>query len=657
MRPAPRSASRAPACGRGSRARCRPWSRQCPPSSRPQTLRPPRQRPSWWRCAQRLASWVSWEASFSVLCWVVGWSSSLSILCCQKNTNQQPSTKQKKMPPKTPKKPAVERTSTMKAAAEEGAAFVGEKMEDIVETKGDNVRETRGRKRARETLNEVLDASAAAASKAKSRKKSAGGDAKAPVSAEEREQEAQKLRMVFRLFDRDHNGHLDAGELAAVMRSMGKRPLKKKIEEVFAAADTDKSGTIEIDEFVAFILDSKFEDEHDDAAAATAAAATTVTTATAAATTAAGRAAAVARGKSITEYYTEHAKLHDEIKASSYDAYMNPAGGEYDLGQDGKFGEFTVLILSLQGALTQATFATTVGPALKKKGFSIVFASSVDDFIAKLPSADVAWFLSFLPSENDAKLSAALTAFHKSGGGIFVWTDNDPLFAQANVFLADNFGFTMGGNDPGQKTLTVGDASTAGHFARHAITSGLTNLYEGITVSYPSASDVYTVVARNSSGNAVSVAIESGKKAFGAGRVVVDGGYTKLYANFLTAGTERYITNATVWLLGLEHKLATASHAVPVAGEDVVEGAKSMWQYYLDKAMDGKGVGWHDYEEEAAGVVETAYQDWLKNPYVDVRTVKSGQWSYSIDFNLMTQTNIEHSAHTTRRIRRAAGSA
>lgn len=76
------------------------------------------------------------------------------------------------------------------------------------------------------------------------------------------------------------------------------------------------------------------------------------------------------------------------------------------------------------------------------------------------------------------------------------------------------------------------------------------------------------------------------------------------------------------------------------------------WQYYLDKPVDGKTPGWHDYTSEASAIVEAAFQDWQKDPAIDVRAVQSGSFAYQIDFNGMTQTNVTHSAHTVRTIRR-----
>jgi len=51
-------------------------------------------------------------------------------------------------------------------------------------------------------------------------------------------------------------------------------------------------------------------------------------------------------------------------------------------------------------------------------------------------------------------------------------------------------------------------------------------------------------------------------------------------------------------------------------------------------------------------MVEAIYQEYLLNPMVDVRSVKSGQWHYMVDFTNNQQQNIEHHARTKRSIRR-----
>ena len=70
----------------------------------------------------------------------------------------------------------------------------------------------------------------------------------------------------------------------------------------------------------------------------------------------------------------------------------------------------------------------------------------------------------------------------------------------------------------------------------------------------------------------------------------------------------------------------------------------AQWQYEHD--------GWKNYDKVASDVVEAAYQDWQKNPFTDVRAIKSGEWQYTVDFNTMIQENIQHENHTKRNIRR-----
>jgi hypothetical protein len=68
------------------------------------------------------------------------------------------------------------------------------------------------------------------------------------------------------------------------------------------------------------------------------------------------------------------------------------------------------------------------------------------------------------------------------------------------------------------------------------------------------------------------------------------------------------------------------------------------WEYHHDT--------WKPYDKSASDVVEAAYQEWHKNPYTDVRAIKSGEWQYMVDFNNMQQENIQHENHTKRAIRR-----
>lgn len=69
--------------------------------------------------------------------------------------------------------------------------------------------------------------------------------------------------------------------------------------------------------------------------------------------------------------------------------------------------------------------------------------------------------------------------------------------------------------------------------------------------------------------------------------------------------------------------------------------------------VDDKG-GWSKYSPEASKLVEMEYQSWQQQPAIFVRSVRSGDWHYSVNFNKMEQTNINHPNHRVRKIRRAA---
>ena len=70
------------------------------------------------------------------------------------------------------------------------------------------------------------------------------------------------------------------------------------------------------------------------------------------------------------------------------------------------------------------------------------------------------------------------------------------------------------------------------------------------------------------------------------------------------------------------------------------------WQYVADH---GK---WSDYTPAASKELERAYASWIVSPHIDVRSVKSGDWEYMVDFNLSQQTNVKHPNHKIRKIQR-----
>jgi len=79
-----------------------------------------------------------------------------------------------------------------------------------------------------------------------------------------------------------------------------------------------------------------------------------------------------------------------------------------------------------------------------------------------------------------------------------------------------------------------------------------------------------------------------------------------------------------------------------------------MWQYFVDDGVDGKSVGWYDYSKSGSAEVEKVWQQHQANTSANlgIRHVKSGYFTYEVDFRKMQQTNVSHHARKRRLIRR-----
>lgn len=79
-----------------------------------------------------------------------------------------------------------------------------------------------------------------------------------------------------------------------------------------------------------------------------------------------------------------------------------------------------------------------------------------------------------------------------------------------------------------------------------------------------------------------------------------------------------------------------------------------LWQYWVDDGVDGKGVGWYNYDKQGSFLVEQLYSEFQTNTtWLSRRVVKSGTFSYLVDLSAMTQTNVDLPNGKTRRIRRS----
>jgi len=62
------------------------------------------------------------------------------------------------------------------------------------------------------------------------------------------------LRQTFRQFDKDGNGSIDASELQAVFKEMGKHLSQEEYKRMIALGDGDGSGTLDYEEFIILVF-------------------------------------------------------------------------------------------------------------------------------------------------------------------------------------------------------------------------------------------------------------------------------------------------------------------------------------------------------------------------------------------------------------------
>jgi hypothetical protein len=260
----------------------------------------------------------------------------------------------------------------------------------------------------------------------------------------------------------------------------------------------------------------------------------------------------------VSSFYNDAAGKSNITDAGSYDKYGNPRERIYDLGRDGAYTEFSILIGQFY---TNFDMQKPID-ALKVKGFKVKHVKTENECITELASKryQIAWIISTNKIQNPLFIPALVT-FHSSGGAIFLFADNTPYVCHASEFLKIKFGITVEGDYYGGKTMTYiekGHQQT-GHFGQHEIFTGITNLFEGITIchpvySTPASRTVFATIATATDGNS-SIAVYDSPMTSNEGRLCLDCGFTKLTTNWDAAGTARYILNASCWLLGVEQRL------------------------------------------------------------------------------------------------------
>ncbi len=237
-----------------------------------------------------------------------------------------------------------------------------------------------------------------------------------------------------------------------------------------------------------------------------------------------------------------------EQREAPRDAHGNAAGSSYDLAVDGAFDGQTVLVVDLY----RQDFGQAAA-ALKKKGFSVVRyqqVPSLAELEAGLAKANQFWILA--SCENRVHLpkthQLAVKRFFEAGHGVYLWGDNDPCNADADALATMLIDARVQGDLPGDRAVGISrKAGQPGVVRDHLLSTGVEQVYEGVTVATVKPAGAMTPVIYGSAGNLVTAAYEANGR-----RLIVDGGYTRLSYKWDTAGTGRYVMNAAAWLANYE---------------------------------------------------------------------------------------------------------
>ena len=242
--------------------------------------------------------------------------------------------------------------------------------------------------------------------------------------------------------------------------------------------------------------------------------------------------------------------MRQVVQKVKSDTFGNAAGNQHDLVVDGAFEGQTVAVLHFY---TDATFDFSMPKAaLAEKGFStyrwIEEAPSPSDLREALAKSSQLWIISDEQRHLTDEHVAIIKRFFDDGHGVYIWGDNLPYYTDANVVAEALFGGQMLGNLQGEQTVTVRPTLDGPGLALgHDITTGLEYLYEGHTIATLQPNPALKPLLVGSAGNLVAATYEQDGK-----RAVLDGGFTRLYIKWDTAGSARYVKNAAAWLVNYE---------------------------------------------------------------------------------------------------------
>ncbi len=239
------------------------------------------------------------------------------------------------------------------------------------------------------------------------------------------------------------------------------------------------------------------------------------------------------------------------IPGAASDKHGNPQGSQYDLARDGAYEGYTVVILNL-GAVSRKFNLDDPINALKRKGFSVIEYRKLPAF-SELEAAlscekTQLWILADKDPRLDRRYLNLIKEFFLAGNGVYFMGEEEPYFQDVNPLIKSLFSSRMHGNNRGGKVLNIQSTyGMPGIVANHYITTGIVNFYEGTTIATVDLGNTLEPLIYSSNRQVIAAYYDQN-----GCRAIVDGGYTRLYCQWDTAGTDRYVVNAAAWLANFE---------------------------------------------------------------------------------------------------------
>ena len=249
--------------------------------------------------------------------------------------------------------------------------------------------------------------------------------------------------------------------------------------------------------------------------------------------------------------YTQWAG-HNDVKSAPKDKYGNPNGTNYDLLRDGSMKGYKILIINLcpeWDICGQRENYDNPIKALENKGFEVIYRDEFPADFARISDCLCqVWLISGNVCTITDEQIRQIKAFYNQGKGVYLWADNDPFYADVNPIVKDLFGSKMSGDYIGKKVIGVQKRiKDVGIVAGHLISTGISNFYEGVTISHVDMTQYLKPLVYSSDKKVVTAYSDVDGK-----RLLIDGGFTRLCVDWDSAGTDRYIVNAAGWLGNFE---------------------------------------------------------------------------------------------------------